>query len=303
MASRITTIIVTYRSEDTIGDCLAAQRPAHDAGLLDAVVVENDSGDRTPEIVRRDHPWATLVETGANLGYGRGCNAGLPHVQTEYLAFMNSDVAFGVDAVRALLDFMDAHPAAGICGPAIERAAGDYQTIVPLPTPGRLVREALGRRGPAPQPILPDSAPQRTDWVCGALLICRTALVQRLGGFDPRFFLYFEETDLCVRAAAAGAELWAVGSAVAHHASNASARKVDPSLADGGCLSEHFYRSRYYYLAKHHGWLPATLAEVTELVVKGARDVARRLTGRVRPSELAARLRGPVLRFPARVSA
>jgi hypothetical protein len=94
--------------------------------------------------------------------------------------------------------------------------------------------------------------------------------------------------------------VWAVGTAVAEHASNASARKVDPHLPDGGCLSEHFYRSRYYYLVKHHGWVSATLFEIAELGVKAARDGTRWLLRR-RPGELADRLRGPVLRLPGEV--
>ena len=132
--------------------------------------------------------------------------------------------------------------------------------------------------------------------------MARKELLDRLGGFDPRFFLYFEETDLCRRAAAAGAELWAVGTAVARHASNSSARMVRPGLQDGGCLSEHYFRSRFYYLVKYHGWIAAALTDLAEVIFGGAYDLARIILRRPPKGDLRSRTSAPLLRLPQRVS-
>lgn len=298
-----TVLIVTYRSEDTIGACLDALQPIHAAGMANVIVLENASGDGTPAIVRRDHPWATLIENPGNLGYGRGLNAGLPHVSTPFVLFMNPDVTMTADALPTLVQFMHAHPNAGICGPVIVRGPGDYQPLTPLPTPWTLLSAAARLAPPHPR-FEPGQPAQQSDWLCGAVMLCRTELVQRLGGFDPRFFLYFEETDLCVRVRRAGAELWAVGDAVVHHVGSSSTKKIDPGLQTGASLPEHFYRSRYYYLVKHHGRFVAMTTEVGELMLKGAADIARRVLRRDRkPSQFAERLRRPMMKMPDRVTA
>jgi hypothetical protein len=164
------------------------------------------------------------------------------------------------------------------------------------------LREALGWHCGSRSAIQPGDAPRCVQWLCGALLLCRTELIQRLSGFDPRFFLYFEETDLCRRAGAAGAELWAVGTAVAEHAGSASTRQAQRDLPEGGYLSEHYYRSRYYYLIKHHGRVAAAATEICELGIKAGRDAARWLLGRAPARELSARLQAPVLRLPPNVA-
>ena len=83
------------------------------------------------------------------------------------------------------------------------------------------------------RPIEPDGEPFETDWLCGALLIGRTAQLQEMTGFDSNIFLYFEETDLCKRMIDRGSELWAVGRAVVVHDANASARQTGQSVHMG----------------------------------------------------------------------
>ena len=122
--------------------------------------------------------------------------------------------------------------------------------------------------------------------------------MDELGGFDPRFFLYFEETDLCRRTENLGAELWAVGEALGHHIGGASAQQSDSRFVNG-CIAEHFFRSRFYYLVKHHGWAAASAADIAELLIMAARAVLRTATGGS-AGELVARLRAPILRPPSR---
>jgi len=123
----------------------------------------------------------------------------------------------------------------------------------------------------------------------------RTALVRQLAGFDPRFFLYWEEMDVCKRAEDAGFETWAVGTAVAHHIGGASTSRDDTRV--GGCIAMHYFQSRYYYMIKHHGWFAATAAELIEYGLLGLRslvDLARgRGLSRFRPRRMA-----PLLSLP-----
>jgi hypothetical protein len=281
MTRPITAIIVTYQSARTIGGALAAARRCHDAGLLDVVVVDNSSRDATREILSREAGWARVLLEPANHGFGRGCNLGFAHVRSPYTILINPDAAVEPDALRTMLDFMERSPRAGIVGPATLVGEGDdlFQPTGPYPTPWSSLRAAtpLLRRRATAVAVVPGSAPMRTGWVCGAILMIRTDLMRRLGGFDPRFFLYWEEVDLCRRAEYAGYENWVLGNALARHVVGASSGNV-PRF--GTAVAKHYYQSRYYYMAKHHGWLAATAAELGEFVLLGIESALDALRGR-----------------------
>lgn len=302
MTCPVTAIFVTYNSEDTVGQALDAVQESHEAGLLEAVVVDNASSDGTCEIVTQGYPSVRLIRSETNLGYGKGLNLGFEGVESPYVIFMNPDAVLPRNAVETLLAFMESHPEAGLAAPSTVREDGNYQEVGGLVSPWTFVRNAAGiGEGPAgKRPLLPGTKPTQTDWVCGAIMFLRTRAVRETGGMDPRFFLYFEETDLCVRLVKAGYSIWAVGEAVAGHASGASARKVQPGLKGGGCLHEHFYPSRFYYMVKHFGWPAALFAESAEIVLMAARDVARAVVRKTPRHELRARLRAPMFRMPPR---
>ncbi len=304
MNPQVTAIYVTYNSEDTIGDTLEAAQEAYEADVLRCIVVDNASGDATCDIVRERFPWVTLIESEENLGYGRGLNLGFQQVDTPYALYMNPDAVMGLSSVRVLHAFMENHPNAALAAPSIVRRNGEYQHAGGLLTPGEVIRRAGGCGG-APDPRVrhfsPEDIPFKTDWLCGAILFGRTKMMEELGGFDPRFFLYFEETDLCRRALDKGWELWAVGEAQARHASNSSARTVNAGLATGGCLTEHFFSSRFYYFAKHHGRAAAIAAESLELGLKGGRDLARWMLFKPGRGEFRCRLKAPIFTMPPEV--
>jgi GT2 family glycosyltransferase len=281
MTKPVTAIIVTYQSARTIGAALAAARRCHDAGLLDLVVVDNASRDATPQILAGEAGWGRVVLESTNHGFGRGSNIGLALVKSPYTLFLNPDAAIEPPALATMLEFMERRPGAGIVGPATLCGSKDPQPqpTGPYPTPWSLLRDAAPflRRRSSVVAIVPGAAPMRTGWVCGAVLMIRSALMRELGGFDPRFFLYWEEIDLCERADKAGFETWAVGKAVASHIVGASS-SGGPRF--GSALARHYYQSRYYYMAKHHGWLAATAAEVGEFVLLSLESALDALRGR-----------------------
>ena len=278
----VTAIIVTYQSARTIGAALAAARRCHDAGLLDLVVVDNASRDATPAILAREAGWARVLLEPGNHGFGRGCNIGLAHVKSPYTLFLNPDAVIEPAALRTMLEFMQQRPDAGIVGPATlcgNRDHPELQPTGPYPTPWSVMRDAAPflRRRSSAITIVPGAPPMRTGWVCGALLMIRSSLVRQLGGFDPRFFLYWEEIDLCHRAEKAGYENWVLGTALAHHVVGASSGG-GPRV--GTAVAKHYYQSRYYYMAKHHGWLAATATEVGEFVLLSLGSALDALRGR-----------------------
>jgi len=295
----LTVLLVIHRSRDVVGETMQVLRKAYEAGMIECIVIDNASHDGTVQFLQREHPWAAVIENTRNVGYGRALNIGLTHANTKYVLFMNPDAIIEPEALGRLLQFMEANPAAGIAAPATLDAQGVLQTAGAPPTPRTILAKAAGLTGKTPgaRPIVPGARPFMTDWLCGALLIARKKLVDDLGGFDPRFFLYFEETDLCRRATRAGSELWAVGEAVARHLNAASSNEVADQLFSG-CTAKYYFPSRFYYLRKHHGLAAALCVEISELLLLGGRDLKNWLVGR--PSRmLAARLRAPILRAPS----
>lgn len=301
---KITAVIVTYRSRDTIGATLDALYPAYERGICACVVVDNASTDGTADFVAREYPWASLVRSSENLGFGRGCNRGFEEVESPYLLLLNPDAQIDVNALSTLLEFIESHPKAGIVAPATIAGNGDSQDAGMVLTPGGLVRSALGRGGVFPdrRTITRGAPPFRTTWVCGAIMLIRSDMFRKLRGFDPRFFLYFEETDLCLRALAEGMEIWVLGEATATHLVGASAQKTGEKLSWGttGNIVEHYYPSRFYYLKKHFGWLSAIFAEFVAAAVdwmRWCRMWAKKSADRRAQRRLIER---PFFRFPAR---
>jgi N-acetylglucosaminyl-diphospho-decaprenol L-rhamnosyltransferase len=299
-----TAVIVTYQSARTIARTLAAARRCRDEGLLETVIVDNHSSDATREIIARESSWARVVLSERNNGFGRGCNIGFAHVATPYTIFINPDAVVEPPALRAMLEFMEQHPKAGIVGPAIicgSDGIGCLQHTGPCPTPWAMLRDStpLLRRRSDLVTILPGAAPMRTGWVSGAILMIRTALMRRLNGFDPRFFLYWEETDLCKRAQDSGFEIWALGSALTHHVVGESSRAAGRRM--GRVLAKHYYESRYYYMVKHYGWTRSTIVEVAEFVLQASESAVDVVRGRS-ADRLWPRRQASLLSMPARRS-
>jgi N-acetylglucosaminyl-diphospho-decaprenol L-rhamnosyltransferase len=299
----VTAVVVTYQSAHTVDAMFDAARRCHDAGLLDLVVVDNDSRDGTAALLASRSDWTRTILTGRNNGFGVGCNIGAADVASEFTLFLNPDASIEPAELRTLVEFMRAHPAVGVVGPStLCGAAGTppvYQVTGPLPTPGSVLLSSVpileSRMLPAPRAILPGDAAFRTGWVCGAVFLIRTALLRRLGGFDARFFLYWEETDLCRRVADAGFEVWATGAAVAKHIAGASS--VDDGTRIAGCIGQHYYQSRRHYLVKHHGRFAATVAEAGEFVLMGLRTGVDLLRGRA-PTRMLPRLQARLFSRP-----
>jgi N-acetylglucosaminyl-diphospho-decaprenol L-rhamnosyltransferase len=297
--ARVSVVIVTYRSRSTIADTL---RPLQQAALqnqIQCVIVDNASGDGTADFIAGNFPWVRLVRSSANLGFGRGCNAGFAEATADYVLFLNPDAVVNPDAIMALVDVMETNPKAAVVGPATlvgpSATAGSTPAAGPIPGQGQsalqmagmllepktLLASALSRPDayPSRRAITPGEAPFRTNWICGAIMMFRASAFRSLGGFDPRFFLYFEETDLCLRAARAGFELWATGTATAYHVCGSSARASGEAM-ESGCIAEHYYRSRYYYLRKNFGRGRAAAAEIVFAGAMAIRHAGKRLLGR-----------------------
>ena len=172
------------------------------------VVVDNDSRDGTVELVRA-RSGVQLIEAGRNLGFAAATNLALKRTGSPYFLALNPDTRVPAGALDALADLMDREPAVGICGCRLELADGtfDHAARRAFPTPlGALGHfSGIGRRAGAPDRLSQYRAPRvergPVDAVNGAFMLMRRRMLEEIGPFDERYWLYMEDLDLCYRAA------------------------------------------------------------------------------------------------------
>jgi GT2 family glycosyltransferase len=243
-------VVVTYNSAGHIAPTLRALPTDRLAGV---VVVDNASADGTVATVRAlDLAGVTVVANERNVGFGAGNNVGARAAPpSRWIAFVNPDAVVDADALTALVDHLAANPRVALVAPRLRNDDGPLISAGDLPTVAALVRYQT------PEPIrrlLPDRrrppAYDRTGpvgYVEGACLVADRAALAAIGGFDERYFLFFEEADLARRLAAAGRSVELVASATAWHAVGAT--RAGERL---GSLP-HYVTSAVRYLERWHG--------------------------------------------------
>lgn len=281
MAS-VLTVILNWRSAEMSLESTAAAVAAME-GIAGAIaLVDNDSGDGSEarmraEVAARGWDRVRVIQSGRNGGYGAGNNvgirAGLPDgSRPDYVYVLNSDAFPAPDAIRLLLDHLEAHPEVGFAGSYIHGVDGvPHTTCFRFPSAWSEF-EGAARTGPITRALkrhvvpmeIPAAGVMRVDWLAGASLMMRMDVLDRIGLFDEGFFLYWEETDLLLRGARAGFPTdYVRASAVAHVGSASSGMKVW-ERAPGFWLD-----SRWRYFAKNHG-SGAALAATVGRVAGGA---------------------------------
>jgi GT2 family glycosyltransferase len=195
---RASVVVVTFNNAHQIEACL--ESVLADIGPHDElIVVDNGSSDGTPALLRARFPGVRLIE-GPNDGYAGGNNRGARQARGEHLVFLNPDTVVRPGAIAALLAPL-ARPSVGLSTacvvhmwrPAIVNACGNTMHYT-----GLTYCRGAGR------PVAEYAAPAKVDAVSGAAFAIRRALFEALGGFDERFFMYVEDTDLSLRARLAG---------------------------------------------------------------------------------------------------
>jgi N-acetylglucosaminyl-diphospho-decaprenol L-rhamnosyltransferase len=200
-------VIVNYESGDALHRCLAGLRRQ---GPREVVVVDNGSSDGSLARVRADMPDVSVIEPGANLGYGSAANRGVVVTTAPYVLVANPDVEVTAGAMATLAGVLDDDPRCALVGPLIRTPHGDrYPSARRFPSlPDAAGHAVLGILAPnnrftrAYQRSDLDAAGaevQDVDWVSGACFAVRRRAFDEVGGFDESYFMYAEEVDLCWR--------------------------------------------------------------------------------------------------------
>jgi len=227
------------------------------------IVVDNNSGDGSIEMMEQDFPDVTLIASSVNHGFSAGMNLGLKRARGRYVVALNTDIAIMDKPFDRLVAFMDQHPRVGLAGPKLLNPDGSVQySCYRFPTPFTPLfrRTPLGTlpgiRTHLRRYVMADfdhNENRTVDWLLGAFLIARSAAVAAVGLLDERFFLYFEDVDWSRRFWAAGWEVMYVADVdVVHYHKRQSASH--PGLRGLFAFPTWIHiQSWFRYLAKYSG--------------------------------------------------
>src|SRR3989344_1529292 len=207
-------IILNYKSRGLLKECLRGIMWARPQLSLGIIVVDNASGDGTPEMVRREFPDVRLIESDRNRGYAGGNNLGIRAATGRYAMIMNPDIIVNEGSLEGLVAHLDAHPEIGLIAPKLTNPDRSLQySCYRFPTLGipfyrrtPIGRLPFARRAEAHY-LMTDadrSAPLEVDWLLGGAVVARREALERVGLLDERFFLYFDDVDWSRRVWEAG---------------------------------------------------------------------------------------------------
>jgi GT2 family glycosyltransferase len=231
----VSAIIATSNARQRLLDCLQAFYACSDVPA-EAVVVDNASTDGTVEAVASAFPEAKLVRQQVDVGFGRAHNAGLQVAEGRFVLVMNPDITVMPGCVGRLADFLLVRPDAGAVGPRLQRPDGllDESSRRGFPSPGATLAHltGLGKVFPRSERLnrysmghLPATETHEVDAGSGACLMVRRAAIDRVGFFDPDFFMYGEDLDFCYRLKSSGWKVFYLPTARAVHATGGATKQ------------------------------------------------------------------------------
>jgi N-acetylglucosaminyl-diphospho-decaprenol L-rhamnosyltransferase len=296
MPPTLSIVIVTYNSAAVIGDCLASlpegwrQNPTD----LEIIVVDNGSGDGTPDYVRSRYPEVKLLSGHGNLMFAGGNNYGFRQSAGRFLLMLNPDTVVHPGALQSLAAFAQDHPEAGMVAPRLVNPDGSLQhSTFRFPSLSQAFFGFFERLAPVDSPqngrYLPGDYERvrPVEHILGAALLIRRELYEAMPGMDEEFGIYFEETDWCYRAHRAGwTLLYTPDAVITHLGAHSTGRDPEKSSAQ-------FYRSQAYFYRKNYGvglYLLLKALTAVGLSYWLARSVFGWLRGRVHTDKLRLRL-------------
>jgi GT2 family glycosyltransferase len=225
----------------------------------EAVVVDNASSDGSADIALEFAPHVRLLRNAENVGFGRGVNQGAAASSAPLVLIINPDCRLERGAVAALEAELARHPGCAVAGPRIlspdgsaqGSARGDPDMLTGLFGRASTLRRlfpgaALAKRNVVDDTVARGGGSVEVDWVSGACMLVRRDAFAAAGGFDERYFMYWEDADLCRRLRAAGHHVRYVPGATAVHRVGHSSRSVRPLAIRA------FHESAYLYYSTHN---------------------------------------------------
>jgi GT2 family glycosyltransferase len=297
---RLSILIVTYNSSALIANLLDHLQDemrrdfnfGSDKPDAEVILLDNASLDFTATIVSTEYSWVKLIKSNVNLGFAAANNLAAKQAKGQYVLLLNPDAIPQHGSMLKGLEMMVAHPDAGLAGgPLISPEGAEMPSGRMFPSlmdeffrvSGLAFRFPLhplfGRQNRTCSVL---SAPCKVDWIPGACVFIPAQVFSMLGGFDERFFMYYEEVDFCKRLKLGGMNVYHWPELTCMHIGGASAQTHDPInlTSSGGQIELWRMYSYFLYFYKYQGSRGAILAFLLEWGWCGLRRLKASLKGR-----------------------
>jgi len=266
----ISVIIVSFNTCNLLRRCLQTLLKKAGAVQFETIVVDNASKDDSADMVEREFPRVILVRSQTNLGFAAANNLAFQQATGEFIVLLNSDAFLTEEALSQSLQFMQENPNVGVGGARLIGRDNSWQPsarMFPSLLNHFLTLSGLAYKYPKSRFFgrfdrtwaNPNVAAE-VDWVPGAYSIIRHKVLKQINYFDEKFFLYYEEVDLCRRIQQANYSIWYLSDVVVVHIGGESSKTLSLGMSDSGSqISLWQMRSALIFYYKHYGMLYAWL--------------------------------------------
>jgi GT2 family glycosyltransferase len=243
----VSIIIVNYNTQALLRQCLKSVLEITKNIVFEIIVVDNASIDGSQQMIKKEFSNITLIESYENIGFGQANNLGAKSASGKYLFMLNSDTILKNNAIKILFDFIDKNQKAGICGGNLfdenKKPTHSYSAL-----PG--IIQELKRLFLIPNISYFNRTnnPKEVGYITGADLMIRSDIFNILNGFDPDFFMYYEESELTYRVKKAGYKVYNIPQAEIIHLEK-------KSFSDNDRRIGMIFKSCKIYYKKTHKWL------------------------------------------------
>lgn len=256
----ISVILVSYNTIDMTKKALNDLFASVGNLEMEVFMIDNASRDNSAEVLRREYPHITLIENQQNVGFGRANNQALPFIRGRYVLLLNTDAFVESDTLFKTMQYMEAHPKCGMLG---VRLLGRDGTLQPscryFPTSWNIFLERTNLKKFFKHTKLIDdmswdhNSVRNCDWVPGCYALIRKEVIDQVGLFDPRYFLYYEEVDHCFAAKRAGWEVAYFPDSTVVHVGGESAKQDAAISSKSHQIESLQIESELLFFRKNHG--------------------------------------------------
>jgi GT2 family glycosyltransferase len=269
-------VIISFNTRELLRECIQALRREAGKLVYETIVVDNASRDSSAQMVTDEFPEVRLIRSPVNLGFAAANNRGFALARGRYVVLLNSDAFLHPHALPRAIEHMDANPGVGLGGGLLLGRDGRWTPsarMFPSPVNEILTLTGLSSKyrrsrlfGRVDRTWADPLEAGPVDWIPGAFAVIRRELLEQLGHLDERFFLYFDDIDLCRRVKAAGYMVWYWPDIQVTHIGGESGKTVRhlKMSSSGAQLTLWRMRSQLLYYRKYHGALGAWVTMMVE---------------------------------------
>lgn len=257
---QVSILIVNYKTEELVCECISSIQTLTQFVSYEIIVIDNNSGDSLNGI-RKEYPEVQVIALPQNVGFGAANNIAYQASQGEVIFFLNPDTVLKNNAVYYLYETFKSNPNIGICGANLYTF--DHKanvSFLPFPNFKSEVKQLLGLEKELEMDAYYNFSGQSKvidGFISGADMMVRRDVLQKYGAFDPDFFMYYEDCELCFRIKKNGYEIMSVPAAKIVHLQGMSCEAKGEKMKLNSFLM--LLRSRYLYLLKTEGKTNASI--------------------------------------------